>query len=72
MSWSCPCNYDFKACSSFESNNTDCGTCHHSEDLNKEELRGLLSIYLQSWKYLDNKTNELFEELDRFADKYKK
>lgn len=58
MSFTCPNDYDFKACSSFENKNTDCGNCHHTEDLDKEELRQLLSIYLQSWKYLKNRKEQ--------------
>jgi len=56
---SCPIKYNWSECSSYESENTDCGNCIHTENMPNENLREFLSLQLQYVKYLSTAYNSL-------------
>ncbi len=60
---SCPVKYDFVNCSSYNSDNTDCGNCIHTEELDKDTLRQVLSLYMQHCKFLHRTVNDLIDKL---------
>ena len=60
---SCPIKYNFVNCSSFTCNNTNCGNCVHTEGLDSETLRKVLSLYMNHCKFLYKTIDDLNNKL---------